>query len=255
MDLEVVSISRLGLKVLSETGGGRTAMINKYGRHMLLTKILRESRDELDVYRGLEKKQSFVEMVNNFISELKQYGTVPKTLEEIRSSLAEHTFLGKKLKDIQLIFQRYEECIQGKYLDTEDYVSLYTEKIGQSSMVRSSEIWIYGFDSFTPKNIEVIGQLIKAAPQVHCVFTCSYEGRDQELFSLTQNLMERFCKKAEEENIAFERKPIPDIYQITDKTQAVRHLEQELYSIPVKKTENHEGITLLKAANFPSFKK
>ena len=83
MDLEVVSISRLGLKVLAETGGGRTALIDKYGRHMLLTKILTERREELEIYRGLEKKQSFIEMVNNFISELKQYGTTPQELSLI----------------------------------------------------------------------------------------------------------------------------------------------------------------------------
>ena len=45
MDLEVVSISRLGMKVLAETGGGRCPMIDKYGRHMLLTKILREKKE------------------------------------------------------------------------------------------------------------------------------------------------------------------------------------------------------------------
>ena len=72
MDLEVVSISRLGMKVLAETGGGRCPMIDKYGRHMLLTKILREKKEALGIYRGQEKKQSFIEMMNNFISELKK---------------------------------------------------------------------------------------------------------------------------------------------------------------------------------------
>ena len=50
MDLDVVSISRLGSKILAETGGGKTPMINKYGRHMLLAKILREKREELELY-------------------------------------------------------------------------------------------------------------------------------------------------------------------------------------------------------------
>lgn len=83
MDLEVVSISRLGLKVLAETGGGRIPLIDKYGRHMLLTKILAENRERLGVYRGMEQKQSFIEMVNNFISELKQYGVGPAELEAL----------------------------------------------------------------------------------------------------------------------------------------------------------------------------
>ena len=44
IDLEVMSQSRLGLKVLSETGGTNRTTIDKYGRHMLLTKILTEKR-------------------------------------------------------------------------------------------------------------------------------------------------------------------------------------------------------------------
>ena len=60
MDLEVVGISRFGSKILSETGGGRTPMIDKYGRHMLLTKIMKEHSEELGLYRGMERRNSFV---------------------------------------------------------------------------------------------------------------------------------------------------------------------------------------------------
>lgn len=250
MDLEVVSISRLGLKVLAERGGGRTALIDKYGRHMLLTKILSEHRETLGLYRGLEKKQSFIEMVNNFISELKQYGVTPDELDGITKELPDHAFLKKKLQDIGLIFTAYEEQIQGKYLDTEDYVNLYAEKIPQSERIRSSQIWIYGFDAFTPKNTQVIGQLIRTAPHVNMIFTSSTEGRDRELFSLPRMLMERFCSLAEEGGVPWEIKEIPDTYRITDKSPAILSLEQELYAIPCRSAEEHNGITLVKAANF-----
>lgn len=250
MDLEVVSISRLGSKVLAETGGGRTALIDKYGRHMLLTKILGENREKLGLYRGFEKKQSFIEMVNNFISELKQYGVDPPELETIARELPDHAFLKKKLKDIGLIFQCYEEQIQGKYLDTEDYVSLYAEKIRDSERLRDASIWIYGFDSFTPKNIQVTAQLMKRAPQVNLILTCSGDGRDQELFSLPRRIMKQFCDLAEEGGIPWETKPIPQDYRIGEKKPAVLTLERELYSIPSRRAEESGGVTLVKAANF-----
>lgn len=250
MDLEVVSISRLGLKVLAETGGGRTALIDKYGRHMLLTKILGENRETLELYKGLEKKQSFIEMVNNFISELKQYGVDPQELESITNELPEGAFLKRKLRDIGLIFRCYEEQIQGKYLDTEDYVSLYADKIRESKRLQNCQIWIYGFDSFTPKNTQVVEQLIKTAPQVNLLLTYSSQGRDQELFALPQRIMQKFCHLAQEAGVPWEAKPIPDEYRITDKKKAILALEQEIYSIPSQKAEDSEGITLVKAANF-----
>ncbi|MCB6994063.1 PD-(D/E)XK nuclease family protein [bacterium 210820-DFI.6.37] len=252
MDLEVVSISRLGSKVLAEVGGGRTAMIDKYGRHMLLTKILSEKKDELGIYRGLEKKQSFIEMVNNFISELKQYGAGPEELSEIAGELSESSYLKKKLTDMTVIFQSYEEQIKGKYLDTEDYVSLYAEKIIQSELVRRSRVWIYGFDSFTPKNIQVIGNLIKAAKEVNLILTCSEEGRDRDLFSLPRSLMDRFLKLAEEQGKAWEIQAIPEVFLDEEKAEAIKTIERELYSVPVRPSGKHQGVTLARAANFYS---
>lgn len=252
MDLEVVSISRLGMKVLAETGGGRCPMIDKYGRHMLLTKILREKKEALGIYRGQEKKQSFIEMMNNFISELKQYGVDPDALDRIAQELSESAFLRKKLQDVSIIFRSYEKQIQGKYLDTEDYVDQYAEKITQSQMVKNSRIWIYGFDSFTPKNTEVIRQLMKTAPQVHLIMTGSTEGRDQDVFSLTQNWIRRFTEIAEEEGVAWEVGEIPDAYIIKNKKKGILGIEQELYALPAEPIANTEGITLVKAANYYS---
>jgi len=254
MDLDVVSISRLGSKILSETGGGKTPMINKYGRHMLLAKILRENADRLQLYRGMEKKQSFIEMMNNFLSELKQYGTDPEQLKEIADSFENDTFLERKLKDVQVIFSEYEEQIAGKYIDTEDYVSLYAGKIGKSQKIRDAEVWIYGFDSFTPKNLEVISHLISHAKQVNIVMTCSGPSRDEELFLLTHHLMDVFIKMAETSDVPWETAEIPDTYLIEDKAEAVKKIEQELYALPVQPWtgEGPQGLTLVKAANFYS---
>lgn len=47
MDLQVLSFSRLGARVLEELGGGKRPMINKQGRHMLLTKILKKQEEQL----------------------------------------------------------------------------------------------------------------------------------------------------------------------------------------------------------------
>ena len=38
--------------------------------------------------------------------------------------------------------------------------TLYSGKIKASEKIKGADVWIYGFDSFTPKNLEVIGQLM-----------------------------------------------------------------------------------------------
>lgn len=272
MELDVVSISRLGTKILNETGGGKDPMINKYGRHMLLTKIIRDSAEELQLYRGMEKKQAFIEMMNNFISELKQYGADPQTLRKITEEMGNDTFLKRKLDDVAVVFEKYEEQIAGKYIDTEDYVSLYADKIQESQKIKDAEIWIYGFDAFTPKNFEVIQRLMNAAKNINVVLTGSGPARDAELFSLSGHIMDKFTAMAEESGVQWEKHAVPDSYLIEDRAPEIMALEHELYALPVQpqnlqpenlqlengQPQNPEnemtepGITIVKAANFYS---
>ena len=132
MDVEIVSPSSLGENILNELGGSRRNFINKYGRHMILYKSAAARRDELQVFRGLENKASFIDAVNNFISEMKQYGCGPKELAEMIAAEGTDDYTGKKLADINLLFNDYEKQIEGKYTDSEDRIDLYLGKIRES---------------------------------------------------------------------------------------------------------------------------
>ena len=83
MNIEVLSMSRLGSRLLAELGGSKRTFIDKYGRHMILSQVASEERENLQVFRGLESRSSFIDMVNNFISELKQYNCGVAELEQI----------------------------------------------------------------------------------------------------------------------------------------------------------------------------
>ena len=132
MDLAVVDFSALGHKILKEAGGPVPPLIDKYGRHMLLTRILEESDDALKIYKGVRGKNSFVERVNMLISEMKRSEVSVDMLREVSESLEDSSFLKYTLKDIVTLFSLYEEAIAGKYLDSEDYITFYGDKMMDS---------------------------------------------------------------------------------------------------------------------------
>lgn len=265
IDLEILSQSRLGFRVLGETGGGTRLHIDQYGRHMILTKIVNEIGDELSIYRGMKKSASFIELANDFITEMKQNNIDAKGLEEVQAAVETDSLLYRKLSDVKKIYEKYEEELEGKYIDTEDYMALFTAKIPQSSLVKDSQIWIYGFDSFTKKSLQMIGALMGCAMEVNVVMTgdlgladratvdrgrADY-GRDSELFELTGRILYRLSRMAEEAGIPWESKPIPECYEIPTMdrfvgmgveregrqagrfhTAELAHLERELYAYP-----------------------
>lgn len=194
MDLRIVDFSSLGRKVLEQVGGERPGLIDKYGRHMLLARIISRMDKELMIYRGLGRKNSFIDMVNTMISEMKRYDISVEMLTEAVGELRENNYLKYKLTDILKIYESYQELIEGKYLDSEDYISFYGEKILQAPMVAEAEIWIYGFDTFTPKNLLVIERLLKASRGVNIVMT--YEA-DREVFELTDYVIAYLRELAE----------------------------------------------------------
>lgn len=267
MDLEIMSQSRLGFKVLSETGGTGRIPVDKYGRHMLLAKILSETNERLDAFRGMTRKSSFIEMTNNLISEMKQFNASPDDIRRILQDTKESSILHRKLKDIHTIYEKYEALIAGKYLDTEDYLNLFISKISQSRMIRNSLVWISGFDYFTPKSLNIIEQLMLTAREVFVVLTadCSStaagcrmpsESRDGDLFDLTREIMYKLRITAERNGIEYEEAPIDGSYRIPtgeaagEKTASLVHLERELYAQPYRRGSAGNSISLCQAANF-----
>lgn len=267
MDLEVMSQSRLGFKVLSEVGGSSRIPVDKYGRHMLLAKILTEENNSLEAFRGLNQKSSFIEMTNNLISEMKQFNASPEDLLKILRETEETSILHRKLKDIHKIYTKYEALIEGKYLDTEDYLNLFISKIEQSRLIRDSVVWISGFDYFTPKSLNIIEQLILTAKEVNVVLTadCSSgergcamppESRDSDLFDLTRGIMYKLKIIAEQSGIDYEEVPIGGRYRIPvgegpgAKAGPLAHLEQELYAQPYRQAPAGKSIALCQSANF-----
>lgn len=199
MDLRVVDFSTLGYKVMQQTGGRVPDLIDKYGRHMLLARVTAELESELGIYKGLNRKNSFIDMLNTVISEMKRYDVSPEDLEDVLRKLEESSYLSYKLGDILKVYRAYQAQIEGRYLDSEDYISFYGERILEAPMIHESEIWIYGFDTFTPKNMQVIERLILSARNVNIVMT--YEaGKEQ--FELTGHVMGQLRQLAERSGIA-----------------------------------------------------
>ncbi|MBR5740234.1 MAG: PD-(D/E)XK nuclease family protein [Firmicutes bacterium] len=254
MDCEVLSMSRLGYRLLNELGGSRRTFIDKNGRQMILSGVAMEQRDNLQVYRGLERRTSFLEKVNDFISEIKQYNCGLEELEQIRGSVEEGTYLYRKLSDLILLYGCYEEKIKGRYTDSEDYVDLFLSKISQSRLIRGNTVWVYGFDSFAPKARMVLGELMANAKDVNVVLTCSLNDRERDygLFELTRTVMHDLEREASTRGVEHKAMPIPagfDAYPADAEYDAVRHIEREIYALPAREIKGIEPPVMVEASN------
>ena len=168
-NIEIMSMNRLGLRILQEQGLESTKMLDKYGRFMLLNRIIKAHKDDLNTFSNSVGKLTFTSMVNDFISDFKQQDCSMEELAELMTDVDAEGLLKDKLAELEGIIAEYEKTIEGKYTDSEDYIAKYVDAIKYSKLVEGKDIWVYGYDSVTPKFVSALVELDRKANSVNFV--------------------------------------------------------------------------------------
>ena len=247
-NVEITSMNRLGLRVLSALGTESVKMIDKYGRFMLLSKLIREHTDEFEIFSRVAGKVTFAAMLNDFISEFKQQDCTVEELQEMVADAGSDPILEAKLKELSGVISAYEEAIKGRYTDSEDYIAMYVSAIRDSELVCGKTFWIYGYDSITPKFADAVMELSNTAESVNFVVNRSD-------FGLDERLEASLIRLAADNNIEVSCAEIGSGY-ITEKSETIRRMEKSLWKDVLSTEERSENadfvpadLTLVCAAN------
>ena len=247
-DVEILSMNRLGLRVLTEQGAESVRMLDKYGRFMLLSMLIRGHSEDFEIFRKVAGKLTFTSMLNDFISEFKQQDCTLEELQEMLAGGDGDPMLEAKLRELSGVIEAYEEAIDGRYTDSEDYIAMYVSAIKDSALVRGKSIWIYGYDSVTPKFASAVMELAAAAESVSFIVNRSDFGLDERL---SKSLMEL----AGERGIDCSLEEIGREYE-TAKSETIARMERSLWKDVLSEEERAanrdyvpEDLTLVYAAN------
>ena len=248
-DTEILSMNRLGLRVLTEQGTESVRMLDKYGRFMLLGLLIKEHMEDFEIFRLSAGKLGFTSMLNDFISEFKQQDCSLDEVEELLAGSGDDPILTAKLRELRGVIEAYEERISGVFTDSEDYISMYVNAIKDSKLVRGKSFWIYGYDSITPKFADAVIELASAAESVSFVVNRGDFGLDGRLIRSLTGL-------AASKNIDVSCEEIDEAEYGSEKSETVARFEKYLFSERLteeQKEENRdfvpEDLTMLCAAN------
>ena len=221
LNVEILGMNRLGLKMLQEQGVENVRVLDQYERFMILARIIRKHRERLEVFRLSSDKRDFVDMVNDFISDFKQQDCRMEDLQEIIQDPGTDELLRKKLTEIAEILEEYESLIQGKYKDVADYAEFYTQAMAKSQALRSKNVWVYGFDSLTPKFTDTLMTLAGVAQSVSVMVNCSDFGLDE---IMTGSLY----REAEARGIPVSAESLQE--PVMERSETIRRMEKDLFS-------------------------
>lgn len=232
VNLGVLSFTSLSDTLRNKYKGKRRSLIDETGIYILTAKIAEESKSELDVFKRSYRKKGFIERVSGIVQSLKKNCIEPEDIKEFLSKEESHEILEKKLKDINIIYEKMNKYMDKKYMDHNDMMSLLKENIEITDFFEKKNVYIDGFDVFSGREYEVIKAIAKKADNI--VITLNFWDdkfqRDYSLFSpveLTYRKLDNLSLEITGKNLEIERlktNNIEDIY--------LNHLEKELFSYP-----------------------
>ncbi|MEH7301796.1 helicase-exonuclease AddAB subunit AddB [Neobacillus drentensis] len=255
---QVFSFSRLAWRILQETGGISRVHLSNVGINMLIRKIIDEQKDQLKLFQRAADKTGFVQQVEQMIIEFKRYCISPEELMQAPKQVGAGETSGSmalndKLMDLEIIYQKFEEEIFGKYLDSEDYFRLLSEKISSSSYLREAEIYIDGFYNFSPQEYRVLTELMKHCQRVSIALTTEHlsveSGPDElDLFRLSSETSYSIYDLARAEGIEVEE-PVTLQEQKKWSHLSLRHLEGNFDARPAIPFYGKTEINICQAVN------
>lgn len=205
LNIEVTSFSRLARQVLEEQGYSDYSVMDELKKSFVLRKVLSDCKDDLSVYSKMIRMPGFTEKMKTVISEFKQYDISNDDLEQMISDSEDRPALNKKLKDIQKINEKFNEYLDDQNITSQDLLTKFVEFIPNSDLIKRTHIFIDGFTGFTPIQNNVLGALMKYAPEVNIALTIPHDElgdlEKEDTFMLGRKAMKVLIELAEKENV------------------------------------------------------
>ncbi|MDD3890060.1 MAG: helicase-exonuclease AddAB subunit AddB [Syntrophomonadaceae bacterium] len=252
MDVEVLSFTRLAERVFAEAGGLNRVLLNNQGKNMILKKIIDDHAHQLCLYQKAAKQEGFITRFSDLITELKQNEVTSEKLRELISQSEDEAILSRKLNDIAIIYEQFTEYLKGRYIDTEDFVNLFIDKIKVAHLLNNSLVWIDGFTTFSSQSLKIIEEIMLKARETVISFTMDFSGqeRDRDLFVLSRRSYNRIHDLAVSNNLKEEIIRVDSSTADSFKKQEILHLESELYAYPYQVYKDSiENIEVFAASN------
>ena len=206
MNIDIVSFQRLAYRVFEELAVENLQVLDDMGKSMVLRKVAANQRRKLKLFSGHLNQNGFVSQLKSMLSEFYQYGITPQILREM-APLAKTPLLTQKLEDFAVVFESFQEYIEGHYITTEEVLDVLCRVIPQSAIVRDSVIALDGYTGFTPVQYRLIELFMTHAKQVIVTVTADqtippYEKMGmQKLFYMSHQMVCRLQQLAEENQV------------------------------------------------------
>ena len=230
---EVLSFSRLAVRVAQEMGTGGKTSLDKGGRLLCMSLALSQIGPRLKLYAAAKNKAELQTSLLQAVTELKAAHIDAEAL--LTAAPAAEAGLSDKLTDLALCLEAYEAVLAQGRADPSDRLTHLAETIGPSSVGSGGHIYIDGFTDFTGAELAVIRALLRKNADLTVCLTCDGLYGESEHFEPARRAANTLLRTAKALDIQT-RLVTPT--GASPKAKPLVFLEEKLYSYTAEHREN-----------------
>lgn len=206
-NIDVLSFLRLAYRVFEEQGGMHRDVLEDTGKSMLVRRVISEKAEELKVFRNFAKKVGYISEIKSLLSEFYQYDVKADTVEKMIDISKDSPELCRKLEDMQVILEGFEEQLEEKYITAEEILDVMVEYLERTQVFQNATLALDGFTGFTPVQYKLLRRLLHLCENVLVTVTIDpkepekYQQEEFSLFHLSRETIDKLTKIAKEEGV------------------------------------------------------
>ena len=245
--IQVYSFTRLAEAVFRREGGAAGRRLSDGGRRILMACAVDACQDQLEVYDRAARSGRVTDVMLTAVNEMKLCGIAPGDLARTAARLGDRG-LGKKLRELSLLYETYQAMVEASYLDSRDDLTRLAQALEDSDFFAGCTVGVDSFEGFTAQERKVLVQILRRADQV--VVSLCTDGQDRDgtgLFALVDRTRRLLTQAAEENGVAVEP-PLWLAGAPRFENENLALLESQLFSPEEPMTSpDHQGIQVFRA--------
>ena len=212
--LQILSFERLARFIIEQTGGAIPRLVSEEARIMALRALLQQAQPHLTALGSSLRPASLARQLSLLIREFQRARIGPKPLREAGAGFSHGVFLGRKLADVALLYERYEKWLRDEGLEDADRLpDLASEALHESGLqslcpLRFGGVWMDGFAEMTAQELLLLESLLPFCAQVTMAFCLGADAKetrdDLSMWSVTAHTYQRCREMAESSRLLAE---------------------------------------------------
>ena len=196
--IKVITFSRLCNLVLHELGPLRMQYIDGTGKHIIAARTLEQNEKNLTYLKRNVHQKGFPKILADTLSECKRYGVSPQALQ-FASEQTQLPDLSRKLDELSILYQTYNQLIEEHHADAEDNLTLVCPRLSKCGFLYG-KLYVRHFRSFTPVEHQALRELMQKMDLTVLLDTSNHPGFGG-IFKPVETTIQKLRQSAEETDI------------------------------------------------------